>query len=280
MKLKKHISQAAEVLSNADALLITAGAGMGVDSGLPDFRGDQGFWKAYPPIEKLGISFADMANPIWFHRNPKLAWAFYGHRLNLYRNVLPHKGFLQLLEIAKQKQKDYFVFTSNVDGHFQKAGYEEDKIEECHGSIHYFQCTTPCNGYIWSADKIKIEVNEETFEAVEPLPLCPRCGALARPNILMFGDWNWNAHRTEAQSQKLSNWLASLQVENAHLAIIEIGAGKDVATVRNYSDYSARTHHATLIRINPRDHDVPDGSISIPLGGAEGIERIVQTLMS
>jgi len=62
-----------------------AGAGMGVDSGLPDFRGDEGFWKAYPPMAKLGIRFSSMANPRWFESDPELAWGFYGHRLNLYR---------------------------------------------------------------------------------------------------------------------------------------------------------------------------------------------------
>ena len=90
--------QAAEVVKNADALYITAGAGIGVDSGLPDFRGNEGFWKAYPPIKKLGISFIDMANPSWFDENPPLAWAFYGHRLNLYRETKPHIGFNQLPE--------------------------------------------------------------------------------------------------------------------------------------------------------------------------------------
>jgi NAD-dependent SIR2 family protein deacetylase len=49
---------------------------MGVDSGLPDFRGAQGFWRAYPAIAKLGLSFEGMANPAWFKKNPHLAWAF------------------------------------------------------------------------------------------------------------------------------------------------------------------------------------------------------------
>ena len=46
---------------------------MGVDCGLPDFRGDDGFWKAYPVIKDLGYSFSQMANPTWFESNPKLA---------------------------------------------------------------------------------------------------------------------------------------------------------------------------------------------------------------
>ena len=49
--LQEAILQAKEIIKNADAIVITAGAGMGVDSGLPDFRGDQGFWKAYPPLK-------------------------------------------------------------------------------------------------------------------------------------------------------------------------------------------------------------------------------------
>jgi len=79
------ITQAADVIRNAEALLVCAGAGIGVDSGLPDFRGNEGFWKAYPPFAKLGLNFIDMANPEWFSQDPELAWGFYGHRLNLYR---------------------------------------------------------------------------------------------------------------------------------------------------------------------------------------------------
>ena len=183
MMLKKNLKKAAEILKNADALLISAGAGIGVDSGLPDFRGNEGFWKAYPPIAKLGKSFVEMANPEWFHRNPKLAWAFYGHRLNLYRKTIPHTGFTQLLHIARGKPGGYFVFTSNVDGQFQTAGYDDSRIEECHGSIHHLQCVQPCSDDIWDASDIKVNIDEEVFEALEPLPRCRTCGGTARPNI-------------------------------------------------------------------------------------------------
>ena len=81
------LHQAAAAIRSADALLITAGAGMGVDSGLPDFRGNEGFWQAYPVAARLGLSFAEMANPLWFRNDPEMAWAFYGHRLNLYRQA-------------------------------------------------------------------------------------------------------------------------------------------------------------------------------------------------
>src|SRR3974390_2055814 len=108
-KIRVQIQRAAQAIAGADAVLMCAGAGMGVDSGLPDFRGTEGFWRAYPVISKLGLSFEEMANPKWFETDPHLAWAFYGHRLNLYRRTPPHEGFVRLLEIGSSKPGSYFV---------------------------------------------------------------------------------------------------------------------------------------------------------------------------
>ena len=126
---------------------------MGVDSGLPDFRGDKGFWKAYPPLERLGVSFVDMANPGWFSRDPELAWGFYGHRLGLYRATTPHRGFGTLQRWAEKLEYGSFVFTSNVDGQFQQAGFDRERVIECHGSISHLQCTEPCSREIWRFSK-------------------------------------------------------------------------------------------------------------------------------
>jgi len=271
-----NLEKAKQIIQQSDALLITAGAGMGVDSGLPDFRGNEGFWKAYPPIAKLGISFSSMANPKWFDDNPKFAWAFYGHRLNLYRKTIPHKGFYKLLEIGKNKPFGYFVYTSNVDGQFQKAGFDADKIEECHGSIHHLQCTQNCTQNIWSAKDTQVIVDMEKFEAQEPLPTCPNCGAIARPNILMFGDWQWIYERTYQQSIRLEKWIEKIIQNNAKIVIIELGAGKAVPSVRMKSQSIARRKNATLIRINPRDSDiVMYKGVSIALRALEGISKII-----
>jgi NAD-dependent SIR2 family protein deacetylase len=115
--------RAARAIGSAEAILIGAGAGMGVDSGLPDFRGGSGFWKAYPPYARLGLAFTELANPRWFASDPELAWGFYGHRLMLYRETEPHGGFAILLRWMSRMPRGGFVYTSNVDGHFQKAGF-------------------------------------------------------------------------------------------------------------------------------------------------------------
>ena len=211
---------AAEAIRAADALLVTAGAGMGVDSGLPDFRGTQGFWRAYPVIARLGLSFEEMANPAWFQENPPLAWAFYGHRLNLYRRTTPHQGFNQLLEVGAAKPGGYFVFTSNVDGHFQKAGFAPERVVECHGSIHRFQCAMSCTDEIWDAEGETVNIEESTFRALEPLPRCRSCSALARPNILMFDDWSWLSHRSDAQRERFAQWLNGLAQSSARVAVV------------------------------------------------------------
>lgn len=272
--LEPALQTAAAALKAADALLITAGAGMGVDSGLPDFRGKEGFWQAYPAIARLGLAFEQIANPEWFTSDPHLAWAFYGHRLNLYRQTLPHQGFQQLLEIASTRKAGYFVFTSNVDGQFQKAGFAPERVVECHGSIHHLQCSQSCTNQIWEAEGESVAIEESTFRAVDPLPGCRFCPALARPNIVMFGDWLWLGGRTQGQQDRLATWLEELSRCCARLVVIELGAGNAIPTVRNTSERIARRFNGTLVRINPREHDVPSGQIGLPFGAAEGIRRI------
>ncbi len=259
-------------LRDADGLLITAGAAMGIDSGLPDFRGPGGFWSVYPALGRAQIAFESIANPAAFERDPRLAWGFYGHRLNLYRQTEPHAGFRTLLDIAAAKPQGAWVFTSNVDGQFQKAGFAADRVCEIHGSIHHLQCTADCRQAVWPATDFQPEIDSEAYRLRGDLPRCPHCGALARPNILMFGDWGWQDRRTALQFQRLQHWLAGLE----RPVCIEIGAGTHVPTVRHFSE----THGGRLIRINPDEPEIPNPArgIGLPLGGLAGLESLHQAL--
>lgn len=265
------LHEAARMLRRADALLIGAGAGMGVDSGLPDFRGNQGFWKAYPPLERLGLSFVAMANPERFREDPELAWGFYGHRHNLYRTTDPHAGYRVLRDLGDAVPGGAFVFTSNVDGHFQKAGFPEDRILEAHGSLQHLQCTASCSRHIWEMTD-RVQVDPQTFRAAPPLPSCPHCGAGARPNVLLFDDWEWISDRSETQADRYREWLE--RVRGGYLVCVEIGAGPTIPTVRMECERRGRD----LIRINPRDPRAPAGGLSIPLPARQTLERI-QTLL-
>jgi NAD-dependent SIR2 family protein deacetylase len=260
------LQQAAEAIRTAEALLIGAGAGMGVDSGLPDFRGDEGFWNAYPPFR--GRKFSHLSRPAWFDSDPAEAWGFYGHRLKLYRTKQPHEGFTLLRRWAESRPFGYFVFTSNVDGHFQKAGFAEDRIFECHGSIHHLQCARLCCSQIWPAEDISVAIDEEAFRALLPLPSCSRCGGVARPNIVLFDDLDCLPTRTAEQRRRYRDWFRP--ISGRRLVAIELGAGTTIPTVR----IECMLLSSIVVRINPQDADVPAGQISIPLGALEAIKEI------
>ncbi|NIE98251.1 NAD-dependent deacetylase [Acinetobacter sp. Tr-809] len=257
------------IFKQADALIISAGAGMGVDSGLPDFRGNQGMWQAYPELGKQRIDFTEIANPAAFKRHPRLAWGFYGHRLALYRQTNPHQGFQQLKRLAEILELPSFVFTSNVDGQFQKAGFNPDQIYECHGSIHHLQCLGACTQTIWSANELLPEINHQDCQWLGELPQCPICKGLARPNILMFDDMSWISRRHTQQAKRLEAFLKNHQ----HPVVIEMGAGTAIPTVRYFSERFS----PYLIRINLREYTLPiQGGIALATTAEQGVRSIYQ----
>ena len=266
-------SRAAEAIAAAEALIICTGAGMGVDSGLPDFRGDEGFWHAYPLAAKLGLSFADLANPAWFDRDPTLAWGFYGHRYELYRTNAPHTGFAILRQWTDRMPHGHFIFTSNVDGHFQRAGFNEDNVVECHGSLQHLQCIKPCCAATWpTPDGTQFTVDPATLRAGDELPRCPMCGGLARPNVLMFGDGAWNPGRTAAQQIRFRLWLRRLA--RGKILVIEVGAGTTMPTVRHTAEQLAEAAGTPLVRINPLEAQGPPGTISLAENACTALAKI------
>ena len=281
--LDEALVKAAEAVKKAEALIVTSGAGMGVDSGLPDFRGAQGFWKAYPLLKDKGIQLTSMSNPDWFASNPTFAWWFFGHRYNMYSTTTPHDGFQILREWGEKMKQGYFAFTSNVDGHFQKAGFDPDRVVECHGSVNFMQTySSDISEEIWPVPEgTKYELDMETMKMVGPLPTGPPGAEAqypARPNILMFGDWFWIGDRTEAQERRFREFQMSLMKEGGiPFVVIEIGAGLAVPTVRYQSESLVGKNKGVLVRINPNEPQVPSwpkGSISLPMKGLEALQRI------
>lgn len=272
--MEQTIQLAVEALRRASALVITSGAGMGVDSGLPDFRGDQGFWQAYPMYQRLGINFMGAANPAHFERDPAFGWGFYGHRTNLYRDTVPHRGFHILQNWCDKLALDSFVVTSNVDGQFQKAGFAEEQILEVHGSIHHLQCLTPCHQEIWDNHE-QIPVDFSTMRAGH-VPCCPRCGGAARPNILMFGDYSWLPNRTRGQEMRFD--LFTAQHQHNPVVVVELGAGTAIPTIRYLSERLGSRPGVTVIRINPREALIGRPHHSLACGALEGLEMIAAYL--
>jgi len=221
---------------------------MGVDSGLPDFRGEKGFWNAYPAYERLGLTFVEAANPAHFEEDPEFGWGFYGHRTHLYRDTEPHGGFGILKRWIDRFHLDHFIVTSNVDGHFQKAGFDERRILEVHGSIHHLQCLRPCSGAIWP-NREEIPVDHGTMRAAR-VPRCIRCGDVARPNVLMFGDFSWIGDRTGRQESRFGRSWRRAGVSDR---------GRRTWGRHIHSDHTelserlGRRTGVTVVRVNPRN---------------------------
>jgi NAD-dependent SIR2 family protein deacetylase len=266
-------ADAADLISQSDGLLITAGAGIGIDSSLPDFRGDVGFWRAYPALGNRNLRFTEIANPKAFQQHAELAWGFYGHRLQLYRTTVPHAGFTLLNRIASLIPNGAFVFTSNVDQQFQRSGMLDNRVVECHGSIEKMQCLLACGQPTWSAHEFVPVVDVKNCALISALPTCPSCGGIARPNILMFGDCDWDSTYADQQERRLEAWLA----RQDRTVILEIGAGTAIPTVRLFGEQLSRP----LIRLNPSESTVGmRRDIGIPLGALEGITAIAEALDS
>ncbi len=263
VKTEEIIDKAAHLILDCDAILFTSGAGMGVGSGLGTFRGvAAGVWP--PLLQHPELDFSDMSNPSWFrkpqgnsdkHDTANFGYAFWAFRYNAYTSAAPHRGY----SIAQQWSqlshiKSAFSFTSNIDAHWRNSGWSESSVLECHGSIDYMQCINNCSGRVWPTNNaLDLVVDPKTNCVTDPLPLCPNCHELARPNVLMFGDWEYIGNRLNEQEKHYKQFKSNLKATKSKLLIIELGAGTAIPTVRFESErmFVDPSWTAHLIRINP-----------------------------
>jgi len=248
-------------------------------------------------MKHLGLKFEDMSTPEWFEKDPQFAWGFFGHRYQLYTYAKPHEGYNIMKSWGEDKKSlfygkdngkgNYFCVTSNVDGHWGRSGVPPNKIYEIHGTVMYLQSATPQKPgkplvKAWKNEEmVNLQFDDKTFKATTELPKMPN-GTLARPNVLMFDDFTFDQTRSKNAQR---NFTAFQQVNaTMKLCIIEIGAGKYVPSIRHLSEsvLLERENHdisCSLIRINPRDFDVPESSdcavtIALKLGGLEALKAI------
>ena len=249
-----------EAFERADAVVVLAGAGMGVDAGIPDFRGVSGVWTSE---KDTFIKFA--SGSAWDER-PLEAWNFYVGRFLNYSNTPPHRGYYALRELLERLNLPYFVVTSNVDRHFAKSGWDTQKIYEIHGSLEYTQCRVMC-----TRNSHPMPPFTRLLESDSEMPLCPDCGDILRPQVLMFNDPYFLWTKTEEQSRRYLEWEANYQYKLG----IELGAGTYVPSIRNFSH--ERTEQT--IRINPHQPGINRRQdISMPSTAVDGIDLIIKIL--
>ncbi|WP_338763930.1 Sir2 family NAD-dependent protein deacetylase [Bernardetia sp. ABR2-2B] len=270
---KENLETIKNWLKEADAIVITAGAGMGVDSGLADYRGkDGGQWgKVESETEKTVF---ETVNPAAFLENPAYSWELFGKRMEEYENTEPHNGFYILKKWISKFGLDYFIITSNIDSHFQKVGFEEEKIRELHGSLAYFQCSdNKLSDKIWKTKLTGKLIQGGVFD--NRFPMCSEIGyskVMARPNVYMFRDDTFVNTRTKAQEKNFQKFLDKNKGKN--IIVFEIGSGSHVQAVRMKTRFLKSNYDAKIIRINPKDFKIKSPHIGIDKGALEALTQI------
>lgn len=209
-------------LNDSKAIVVLTGAGMGVDSGLADYRGNSGQWGKVE--NDTNLNALEVVNPKYFTEHPRYVWQMFAQRMIDYKNIKPHEGFEILKKWIHDFRLDYFIITSNIDEHFIKSGFDENKHRELHGNIFYMQCNKPCNNIVWRYDfdieQLRSDVENRNY------PKCPDCGELIRPNVYMFRDYAYISTRSDEQERRFQKFLA--ENRRNQFMVIEIGSGPHV----------------------------------------------------
>jgi len=226
------INKAAELIRESSNPVVFSGAGMSRESGMRTFRGEEGLWKEYSPEQLSSIS--------GLRADPELVWSWYRMRLIAGKNVVPHPGYYALTYL--QEQKGHLpVITQNVDGLHRQAGQTD--VMELHGSMRTASCIDKCG--------FSVHLTSELLRA-DP-PVCPDCGAILRPDIVLFGEPL--PPETISRSYELA--------EGCDLMIV-IGTSVQVWPAAGIP-FAALEGGAAIIEINPVQTELPhsDNVISI-----------------
>ena len=270
---RRTARRVAVLIAKADALLITAGAGMSLDCASPD---DPQLQQVQAVFDASGQTFREMAQPVRFAADPESAWAWYSHRQRLYRQTPPHDGYRILRSWTQAMPCGSFVVTSNVDGKFYKAGFTDWQVLERHGSVHRYQCTVPCDGAVWDVHEPPFAIDAVNFRILGTLPRCPRCRAFARPNVLMYDDVKWLDTVRREQQRRFETWLAS--VRGRRIVVIECGAGDGAASVRRVGERLLERSLVSLVRINPAATAADEPTFVLRMPALQAIELIHASL--
>lgn len=146
--------------------MVLTGAGISTESGIPDFRSPTGIWRRYDPMEYASIDA--------FRADPAKVWDFYGKRLAALAGAEPNDGHRALAELERRGWVEA-VITQNVDGLHTRAGSRH--VVEVHGSIRTASCGR-CGATMASEDAL----------VLLPVPSCPDCGRVLKPDVVMFGE--------------------------------------------------------------------------------------------
>ncbi|MGI0065155.1 MAG: SIR2 family NAD-dependent protein deacylase [Nitrosotalea sp.] len=231
-------------LRQAEKIVFVTGAGISQESGIPTFRGKDGFWRKYDPMKLATIDA--------FYDNPKLVWEWYEERRKNILDANPNPGHASIAELEKHKQIS--VLTQNIDGLHQRSG--SSHVYELHGSIITIKCTV-CN----FKDTI-------TSRFSELPPLC-KCGNMLRPDVVWFG---------EALPQDV--WRSAIKEASSCDIMIVVGTSLAVSPANLLPVY-AKQNGAIMVEVNIEDTPMSSSmDLSLRTSATKALPGLVEILSS
>lgn len=250
------VNRLKQAFSDADAVLIGAGAGLSTAAGF-SYAGDR-FRRFFSDfIQKY--HFRDMYTGGFYpFSTPEEKWAYWSRYIliNRYENP-PKPVYTRLMNLVKDK--DYFVITTNVDHCFQKAGIDKQRLFYTQGDYGLFQCSTPCHRRTYDNEEVILKMVAEQKDMRIPsslVPRCPKCGEPMTMNLrsdeTFVEDLGWN----EAASRYVDWVQARLDKK---LLLLELGVGSNTPAIIKYPFWklTAQNKSATYVCVNSGEAECP-----------------------
>lgn len=232
----------ARQIKDAQKIVFVTGAGISQESGIPTFRGKDGYWRKYDPMQLATIDA--------FYENPQLVWEWYEDRRKNILAAQPNNGHYAIADLAKYK--DVVVLTQNIDGLHQRAGSK--KVYELHGSIIRIKCTA-------------CDYKDDITSSFDALPPKCRCGSILRPDVVWFG---------EPLPQDVWN-EAIRHAQNCDVMVI-VGTSLVVSPANHLPVY-AKQNGAVLVEVNPeRTVMSSEMDLSVRETSANALPKLVSLL--
>ena len=273
---KIRLQNVKQAINNAEYILIGAGAGLSTAAGL-EYSGES-FQRDYREFIKK-YHFEDLYTASFYpFASQEEKWAFWAKLIKLNRYREPLKLYQELLELVKNK--NYFVITTNVDGQFETAGFNKEKIFAIQGDYRFLQCENACHNKLYDNKEMVEEWLKHTKNLKIPkqlIPKCPVCGGNMEMNLRkdanFIQDENWYR-----QAQQYDEFLD--RTEGKNVVLLEIGVGFNTPGIIRFPFEQMTYQHlkTTLIRINKDypmvSHEIEGKAISFD----EDIHQIIADL--
>ncbi|MEW6439716.1 MAG: Sir2 family NAD-dependent protein deacetylase [bacterium] len=187
MELRRLESLLTAFRERAGRIAVLTGAGISAESGIPTFRGPEGYWTVgsteYRPEQMATVSM--------FGKDPWEVWSWYLYRRAVCARAAPNPGHLALARIESALGGRFRLITQNVDGLHLRAGNTPERTFQIHGNLHLMRCSRACCDEVEPVPPgvCPKQKNEPVTEREKGMLRCSRCGGLARPHVLWFDEY-------------------------------------------------------------------------------------------